>query len=363
VHPILASRRYLALYLMAWLPVIALLTVAMVLTGWGGWLQSLLFVFPMVVVYAFLCLSAWYPCRALPMSDERAETALVTHIAAAALSAVLWVAMAWLLAGGFERSTLYAGRTELTAEHTGIIFIAGLLLYLLSVAIHYLFAAAEASREAERRALGAEVAARDAELQALKAQLNPHFLFNSLNSVASLAATDPNGARDMCIQLGDYLRGTLKGGSDLLPLEEELAQVRRFLRVESVRFGDRLRVVEEIDDRCLAMRVPPLLLQPLVENALKHGIAELVEGGEIRIGGRCSADRLTVWVENPFDPESRPQSGAGVGLANVRHRLENVFGDEARLRSSRSGAVYRAEVVIPVAKADGAAERKDDSDG
>jgi signal transduction histidine kinase len=363
MHPILASRRHLALYLMAWLPVAALLTVAMMITGWGDWVQSLLFVFPMVVVYAFLCLSAWYPCRALPLGDERAEMALVMHIAAAALSALLWVSMAWALAEGFKRSTLYAGKTDLTAEHTGIIFIAGMLLYLLSVAIHYLFAAAEASREAERRALEAEVAARDAELQALKAQLNPHFLFNSLNSVASLAATDPAGARDMCIQLGDYLRGTLKSGSGLQPLAEELAQVRRFLRVESVRYGDRLRVVEEIEDKCLGVKVPPLLLQPLVENALKHGIGELVEGGEVLIGARCSGELLTVWVENPVDPENTSKTGAGVGLANVRHRLENVFGDTARIRSGRSGETFRAEVVIPIADSEGDSEQKDGSDG
>jgi LytS/YehU family sensor histidine kinase len=167
----------------------------------------------------------------------------------------------------------------------------------------------------------------------------------------------------MCVQLGDYLRGTLKSGSDLQPLEEELRQVRRFLRVESVRYGDRLRVSEEVDERCLEIPVPPLLLQPLVENALKHGIGGLVEGGEVQIGARCNAELLTVWVENPVDPESRPRTGAGVGLANVRHRLENVFGDEARLRSGRSGEVYRAEVVIPIGGAGGESEREGESDG
>ena len=363
MHPILAHRRHLALYFVAWLPVMALLVAAMILTGWGDWVQSLLFVFPLTVVYAFLCLSAWYPCRAMPLGDEGAEMALVTHTAASAISAALWVAMAWALAEGFQRSTLYAAQAELTTEHTGIIFIAGILLYLLSVAIHYLFVASEASRSAERRAFEAEVAARDAELEALKAQLNPHFLFNSLNSIASLAATDPAGARDMCIQLGDYLRGTLKGGSSLQPLEEELAQVRRFLRVEAVRYGDRLQVTEEIDDRCYEVPVPPLILQPLVENALKHGIAELVDGGEVRIGARCGSGLLTVWVENPVDPEGRPRSGAGVGLANIRHRLENVFGDEARLRNGSSGETYRAEVVIPMARGEGASREKDESDG
>jgi hypothetical protein len=361
MHPILASRRHLALYLVAWLPVVALLTAAMVMTDWGDWQQSLLFTFPMVVVYSFLCLSAWYPCRAMQLGGERAEMALLTHLATAALSALLWVGLAWVLAAGFERSSLDTGKAALTIEHTGIIFISGLLLYLLSVAIHYLFAAAEASRAAERRALQAEVAARDAELLALKAQINPHFLFNSLNSVASLAMTDPAAARGMCIQLGDYLRGTLKSGSDLQPLAQELEQVRRFLRVESVRYGERLRVSEEIDDHCLSVPVPPLLLQPLVENALKHGIGGLVEGGEVRIGARCGPQRLTVWVENPVDPESARKSGAGVGLANVRHRLENVFGDEARLRCGRSGETYRAEVVIPVPE-DGV-EAKGEADG
>jgi signal transduction histidine kinase len=359
MHPILASRRHLALYLVAWLPVISVLTAVMMMAGWGDWVQSVLFVIPLCVVYAFLCLAAWYPCRAIPIDGERVEM-MLTHLAAAALSAAMWVGLAWVLAQGFKRLTSMGASAELTAEHTGIIFVAGLLLYLLSVTVHYLFAAAEASREAERRALEAEVAARDAELLALKAQINPHFLFNSLNSIASLATSDPAGARDMCIQLGDYLRGTLKASTDLQPFGEELEQVRRFLRVESVRYGDRLQVEEEIDEGCLDVPVPQLLLQPLVENALKHGIAGLVEGGAVRIGARCGGQRLTVWVENPFDPESSAETGAGVGLANVRHRLEKVFGNEARLRNSRTEKNYRAEVVIPVTRADDEVKGEED---
>jgi len=352
MHPILVQRRRLALYLVAWLPVVGLLTASMVLTDWGSWIQSLLFSFPLVTVYAFLCLAAWYPCRALPLGRETAFS-MASHITTAAISAAVWVGMAWALARPFERSTASAGVGRLTSEQMGLIFVLGLLLYLLSVAIHYLFVASEKSRTAERRALEAEVAARDAELEALKAQLNPHFLFNSLNSVASLAGSDPERARAMCIELGDYLLGTLnESGATLQPLEVELAMVRRFLNVETVRYGDRLRVVEEIDDDCLGHAVPPLLLQPLVENALKHGIAQLVDGGEVRIGARCRRDRLTLWVENPVDPDYRPRSGAGVGLANVRQRLEKVFLEDARLRHGRSGDSYRAEILVPAVAAD-----------
>jgi len=364
VHPILVSRRRLALYLVAWLPLVALLTAAMAMTGWGGWLPSLLLSFPLVVVYAFLCLSAWYPCRAMPLEGGRAATALATHLAAAAVSAASWVGMAWALTEGFKRSDRFSDTPGLTSEHALIIFTTGLLLYLLSVAIHYLLAAAETARAAERRALEAEVAARDAELQALKAQINPHFLFNSLNSVAALAATDPKGARDMCIELGAYLRGTLKAdGESLQPLREELDQVRRFLRVEAVRYGERLRVTERIDEDCLAVAVPPLLLQPLVENALKHGIGELVEGGEVRISAGRRGNRMVVFVENPVDPDGASRPGAGVGLANLRRRLEHVFGESGRLRTGVADGIYRAEVVIPAAGTVDAVRLGDGSDG
>ena len=356
MHPILASRRFLALYLMAWLPVVAVLSAAMVLTGWETWAQSLVFSFAMTVVYAFLCLAAWYPCRAIPLDDHNVVTALFTHFTAAVASAMLWVGLAWVLSSGFGQSSIYRGTSDLSPEQVGVVFVTGLLLYLLSVSSHYLFVAADASREAKRRALEAEVTARDAELQALKAQLNPHYLFNSLNSVASLTATDPDGARDMCVQLGDYLRGTLKGGSDLQPLSEELAQIRRFLRVESVRYGDRLRVVEDVDHGCLDVAVPPLLLQPLIENALKHGIAELVEGGKIRIAASCTGSRMTVRVENPVDPDCASAGGAGVGLVNVRSRLENVYGDEATIRSSRARDSYIAEIAVPIVRTESRTE-------
>ncbi len=354
MHPILAQRQRLAIYLLAWMPVAALLTAALVATGWGSWQESLLFAVPLLAVYAFLCLAAWYPCRALPLGQTNTTTTLVGHLASAAASAGLWVALAWLAARILGRAERVAPETALSADQIGLLFVFGMLLYLLSVAVHYLFAAAELRRAAERRALEAEVAAREAEFQALKAQLNPHFLFNSLNSIAALAVSDPPGAREMCVQLGDYLRFTLKESHGRMqPLGRELDQVRRYLAVEKVRFGERLRVTERTDPECAELLLPPLLLQPLVENALKHGVAGLIEGGEVVIGARCDGDWLTVWVENPVDADQPPRKGAGVGLSNVRRRLEGAFGGEATLRHRSSGGTYRAEIVIPTLRSEG----------
>jgi signal transduction histidine kinase len=347
VHPILAQRRRLVVYLVAWLPVAAIVASLLVLTGWGGWVHSSLFALTLATVYAFLCLAAWYPCRAFPLKDRAAVVALGTHLATAAVSAVVWLMLAVLVARGFARFG-EPTQARLSAGQAGYLLAMGVLLYVLSVAIHYLFVAAEESRAAERRALEAEVAARDAELLVLKTQLNPHFLFNSLNSVASLAATDPKAARDMCVELGDYLRFTLTRGADALhPLREELQQIRRYLAVEKVRFGDRLSLREQVDENCLDLLVPPLLLQPLVENALKHGIAELIHGGVVDVGARCGGSRLRLWVGNPVDPASRARPGEGVGLDNVRRRLEKAFGGEARLKREADETSFRVEIALP----------------
>src|SRR5262249_19044525 len=154
----------------------------------------------------------------------------------------------------------------------------------------------------ERRILETQVTAREAELRALRAQLNPHFLFNSLNSINALVGADPEGARRMCAGLGDFLRRTLAlGARASVTRDEDLALVRRYLGREQVRFGERLQVEESVTGEARECRVPPLLLQPLVENAIKHGIQDRLDGGTIRVEARRDGALLRVVVENPVD--------------------------------------------------------------
>ena len=223
----------------------------------------------------------------------------------------------------------------------------GYLLYLLSVASQYVILSLEASREAEARAMETNILAREAELKALKVQINPHFLFNSLNSISALTSIDPSRARDMCVLLGDFLRMTLGlGEKDLVCFSEELELLQKYLAIEKIRFGERLIMHETIQTESKSCLLPPLLLQPLIENAVKHGIAGLPEGGEVRLTSDRQNGRLDIVVENSWDPDAPLRRSGGLGLRNVGQRLEARYGKDATLRVNTDGPFFQVMLSI-----------------
>jgi two-component system, LytTR family, sensor histidine kinase AlgZ len=374
VHPILAERGRLGLYLLGWSPLAALGVVLLALRGEVSWAESLAVGPPLLLVYAYLCLAAWYVCRLAPLASTRplASTtplapttplrgaghwrplrALALHLGAALLSSAVWVALGLAWAGLLGELAAFEGLAGRLAGDAPGLFAVGVPVYLVSAAVHYLIQALEASRDAESRALELRVLAREAELKALKAQLDPHFLFNALNTVSALAGSDPAAARKMAILLAEFLRRSLRlGGLDRVPLGEELAHAAGYLAIERVRFGERLAVAEEIEPASRACLVPPLLLQPLVENAVRHGIAQLLEGGVIRIvaslqGAPGAGARLLLAVENPCDPDHPALPGEGVGLANVEARLAARYPGEARVAATAAAGTYRVEIALP----------------
>jgi len=306
--------------------------------GQLNWREALIIAAPLCLFYAFVCLAPWHVCRYLPLRSTPWFKLIVNHLGAAILATGIWVAFGRLIA--FEMG---AG-AELRSAIPDVVVV-GLLLYVVSVALHYALLAVEQSRESE-------VQAREAELRALKAQINPHFLFNSLNSITALTTVDPARAREMCIRLSDFLRSTLGlGERESISWREELALARVYLDVEQVRFGARLQVEMNVDDACSDCLVPPLVLQPLIENAVKHGIATLVDGGTIKVDGTVRNGLLEISVENGFDPDSPSPRRHGIGLRNVRSRLETRFGEAASLTAHAENNRFRAEMVVPCRKA------------
>jgi LytS/YehU family sensor histidine kinase len=279
-------------------------------------------------------------CQHLPLRTTNPMKILVQHLGAALLASGVWVKLGILIAiQGLHTDE----RFKPEIPHLVAV---GLLLYAIFVALHYMQIAQMESKQAE-------LLARDAELKALKAQINPHFLFNSLNSITALTIVDPAKAREMCILLSDFLRNTLGlGEREAISWREELQLSRTYLDVEQVRFGSRLNVEIDVDEECSDCMVPPLVLQPLIENAVKHGIATMVDGGTIRVEGHVVDGSLEIRVENGFDPDSPAPRRHGLGLRNVRSRLETRFGNAARLTAHVENNQFRAEMVVPYHRAE-----------
>jgi two-component system sensor histidine kinase AlgZ len=344
MHPILATHWRTLGYLAVWLPVVALLDYLTWAQGGVSWWENAGVLAPACFVLAFACLSPWSIGRTRPLRLRDVSVLAGTWAAAAMAASGIFTGAVWAMARMQKRPM----------PHLDLLFAIGTLLYLLSAGVHYAVLAGEASREAALEATEARGLAREAELQTLRMQINPHFLFNSLHSIAALTAVDAERAREMCIRLADFLRSSLGvGGRESIALHEELALARSYLEVERVRFGARLQFSEEIQETCEECAVPVLLLQPLVENAVKHGIAGLTEGGAIRLTVLRSGESVRVAVENAFDAEASPANRLGMGLAQVRRRLELRYGGGASFAAGARDGVYRVELSFPCEPAPG----------
>lgn len=347
MHPLLTRNR-LGYYLLSWIPLAVILIFVMGASGTLSWLESSIIVIPLCVVYAFICLSAWYTAKSASIQRESALRLIVVHSVAAALVSYFWMGLGWVLVASLSKTSSFQGLNQRFSRQAPILFASGYLLYLLSVASQYVILSLEASREAEARAMETNILAREAELKALKVQINPHFLFNSLNSISALTSIDPSRARDMCVLLGDFLRMTLGlGEKDLVRFSEELELLQKYLAIEKIRFGERLIMRETIQAESKSCLLPALLLQPLIENAVKHGIAGLPEGGEVRLTSDRQNGRLDIVVENSWDPDAPPRRSGGLGLRNVQQRLEARYGKDANLRVNTDGPFFQVMLSLP----------------
>jgi hypothetical protein len=350
----MTSRWYAALlYMLAWL-MLGLATAALLAAGGAGWGASLLFAVPLAIVYAnATAFSAYYVCRAYPVGQKH-PAAIVGGVGmTAACAAALWCAIGSAWAALLRAFAPEGAVFELDAVRLATMFSLGVILYGLAAAVNYLLIEAERVRKLETQELETRLMAQDAELRMLRTQVDPHFLFNSLNSISALTSIDPGAARAMTLRLADFFRHSLGLHADRkVALHRELALVRDFVAIEQVRFGERLRFEADAAPDAQACLVPPMLLQPLVENAVKHGIGQLIGPGLIRIRAVRAGSLLRIEVENDVDPDAAPARGTGLGLENVRRRLAAAYGIDASAHWSRDADVFRVELALPAETAD-----------
>jgi signal transduction histidine kinase len=317
----------------------------------AAWGQALAFVLPVCLVYSFVALSAYYVCRSVSFTQRRWPVAIALFGGASLLSALAWLGLgeAWNLAGRLvERDAL------VTLAPTGWVlwFGGGFVMYLLSLLAHDVLIAFESVRTAAQREAQSRVLARDAELQVLRTQIDPHFLFNSLNSISALTAIDAEAARAMTVDLAQFFRRTLAlADRERVTLAQEVELCRDYLAIEQRRFGTKLRAELRIVPEAEACLLPPMTLQPLLENAIKHAIRHLDEGGTLEVDAAVHADWLRLAVVNPVAPDAEERAGAhersGLGLANLRERLANVYATRAHIEWRRTPTRFEVEISLP----------------
>ena len=350
MHPILSERRALVAYLAASLAASYLPASVLASPGDRRFLLAVAAAAPPTLLLGVGALPVYYLCRAVPLRPSGLGNALRVHAALGLASGVTFWGLLYVAARLLDWAEP-AGLGDQVERQWGALLTLGTMLYLGVAAFYTFVSSVQRARASEKRAAAASLRAHEARLALLKAQVHPHFLFNSLNAISALTVQDPRLARELCVLLADFLRnGLAMGDRGTVNLAEELQLARAYLDIERIRLGDRLTVDIQVSPTAGEVRVPALLLQPLIENAVTHGIATCAQGGTLAVEARTTPGTLVVTVTNPFDPRAPPPRGSGsggVGLANVSRRISACY-QGASLTTRRDVDRFTSTLVLPI---------------
>ncbi len=302
------------------------------------------------LVYNYLLfgmgLGFWYPARFISIEDNSLTKIIIAHVIGALLTTAIWISLghfsltlvlSYFHLENFETTDMLAWRSLI-----------GAMFYFLIVSFYYMTIYYTGFREREVKETILKNLVSQAELKSLKFQINPHFIFNSLNSMSALTSIDPERARSMILKLADFLRYTLANNDkQKTKLREELTNIKLYLEIEKIRFEDKFEFKEELNDVCLDFPVPNMILQPLFENAIKHAVYEAIEPVTLIL--KCSPENefLKITLENNFEESGLKKKGAGIGLKNIGDRLALIYGRANLMKIETVNNVFRVILFIP----------------
>lgn len=346
-NPFLINRTYIISYIVAWILVSGIhATVLWLASGQEVGIavsDSLVFNF----LFAGIALGLWYSIRYYDFNKAGISDRLLTHLLTALIVLGAWLGVGYLIMKNIWPDHLdYQSFLTDSLPWRGI---SGMFFFFLIIMIYYLYINSEDRKARIGKESTLRLQVKEAEIDRLKAQINPHFLFNSLNSVSSLINSQPEQAREMLIRLSGFLRYALENRhNNLTSFESELENIRYYLEIEKVRFGQRLQFDFSVPEECLTMTIPHMILQPLVENSIKHGVYESTEPVKIELKAFCQHNTsLMVEISNDFDPEAPPRKGKGIGLINTRNRLFLEYNCDNCLSVKRTANRFTIKLTIP----------------
>lgn len=298
-----------------------------------------------IILYIFN-LGLWFFLR-FNRFEEKSNFVLLKNVFLVGLIIlVIWQTICWLL------MLFISGNDEfynnVFFQYIWIKLISGAILYFFVLLFYYLTIYYQNNKENLKRKNELSVLLKEQELTNLKQQINPHFLFNSLNSISYLIYSNPDDAHNSIVKLADYFRYSLKiGQNQVTTLNEEIENITRYLEIEKIRFSSKMEIIKNIDQNCLQYPIPVMLLQPLAENAVKHGVYESTTKIKIEINISDFDDYFTISIKNNFDIDAKPKKGTGLGLRNINQRLNLVYCREDLVKIIKTDNNYEIKLSIP----------------
>ncbi len=346
-HPVISDRTRLLVW---WLVLLTLSLGQFILyyIAYGGYTAvSIPDAIVSYIIISGIGLSLWYPFRYFNTGNTSVAANISNILASGAISVILWSFLTKLVVMAVIRDTaVYQEYWKITLPYRLSL---GVFIYSLFILTYYLFESLSRLSEKNAREARLESLVRETELKMLRSQINPHFLFNSLNSISSLTITDPEKARDMVIKLSDFMRYSLSRKDEQpVTFRSELESLRAYLEIEKVRFGDKLATIEKIDSNTLDIKMPVMLLQPLYENAIKHGVYESTDKVTITTEASQSDGILGITISNNYEDGMAALKGTATGLLNVSRRLELFYGTRGNLVTNRENGIFTVKLFIPV---------------
>lgn len=345
-HPVLQNRVRLIVWWLIWLFLAAGQTLLFYF-AYGSFISiSPVDSIISLVIYSGIALSLWYPFSFFNTGTTRTATLISNLVISGAISIALWAYITKLIVGLVlpEQNNYEAYWEETFPYRIGT----GVFIYGLIILTYYLFISLTNLSEKNAKEARLESLVKETELKMLRSQINPHFLFNSLNSISSLTVTDPEKARTMVVKLSEFMRYALSRKDEQpVSLRSELENLRLYLDIEKVRFGDKLTTEELIEPECYDFKLPVMLLQPLFENAVKHGVYESTETVKIITSARIIEGYIEIIIKNNYDPSPSVKKGTGTGIINVTRRLELFYGNKATIKTTKENDIYTVTLYIP----------------
>jgi two-component system LytT family sensor kinase len=346
-HPLLDSSKKIIVWWLAWL-VLAACQSLLIYFVYGSKLDAAILDGAIsMILYSLLGLAVWFPVRYILRDGNQAYQTVFNVVLTGSITI-----LAWLFITRFLVKALVSEKMDYVIFwHSAFVFrlTAGIFIYFVIILVYYLFLSASQLAEKAARQAQLEAQVRNGELMMLRSQINPHFLFNSLNSISSLTVTDPLKAREMIVKLSDFMRYSLSSRNDQpVTLRNELQSLRLYLQIEKIRFGDRLSIEEDITPEAFDALMPGMLLQPLYENAIKHGVYESTGEVVIKTAAKIEEGTVAISIANNVDTEAVvTRKGAGIGLKNVSSRLELFFGEKANMTINRTDDSFAVMLGFP----------------